>query len=100
LGKNEEAQANVNKALQLAPQHPEALAVKERLELDNKLARLATKVEQEPSNSAAKEELQTTLAEVSSRPIASPVTITNIARAGSYRRSRASSNERGKSTQD
>ncbi len=81
LGRHEEAQANVNKALQLAPQHPQALEVQQRLELDNKLADLATKVEQQPDNSAAREELRKTLAKVSSRPIASPVTITNVARA-------------------
>ena len=81
LGRNEEARATVNKALQLAPQHPKVLELQERLELDNKLADLATKVEQEPDNSAAREELRKTLAKVSSRPIASPVTITNVARA-------------------
>ncbi len=81
LGRNEEARASFNKASQLAPQHPQVLEVQKRLELDNKLADLAAKVEQQPSNSAAKEELQKILADVSSRPIASPVTITNIARA-------------------
>ncbi len=81
LARNEEARASFNKASQLAPQHPQVLALKERLELDGKLGELAAKVEQQPNNSSAKEELQRTVAEVSSRPIASPVTIVNIARA-------------------
>ncbi len=81
LGRNEEAQASVNKALQLAPQNPQVLKVKQRLEFDEKLTVLTTKVEQEPSNTAAKEELQNTLASVASRPIASPVTIVNVAHA-------------------
>lgn len=81
LGRNAEAQANVSKALHLSPQNPEALKVKQRLELDEKLTDLTAKVEQEPSNTAAKEELQTTLASVANRPLASPVTITNVARA-------------------
>ncbi len=81
LGRNEEARASFNKASQLAPQHPKVLELERRLELDNKLADLAAKAEQQPNNSAAREELQKTLKEASSHPIASPVTIANIARA-------------------
>lgn len=80
LGRNAEAIASFNKAAKLAPQLPQVIELRQRLELDNKLTDLATKVEQQPSDSAAREELQKILREASSRPIASPVTIANIAR--------------------
>jgi hypothetical protein len=67
--------------LQLAPKNPQVLSVQQRLEIDQKLAALANQVEQQPNNGQAKQQLERTLAEIAETPIASPVTIMNVARA-------------------
>ena len=81
LGDNQAAQTNVAKALALSPQLPAALDLKKRLELDSNLEKLSTLVQQNPNDEAAKSQLSTVVTQASSMQIASPVTITNLARA-------------------
>lgn len=81
LGDNAAADGNVKKALKEAPQLPAALELKKRIELYRNLAALTSKVEQNPSDTAAKAKLATTVNEVAQLPMASPETMTNFARA-------------------
>jgi tetratricopeptide (TPR) repeat protein len=80
LGDNTAAEANVKKALKEAPQLPAALELKKRIELDRNLAALASQVEQNPNNAAAKAKLANTVSEFTHLKIANPMTISNIAR--------------------
>jgi len=81
LGDNDVAEQNINKALQMAPRNAEAINLQKRLELDRNLEGLVTRVEQNPSDVAAKGQLSQVVSEASKMQIASPVTIVNLARA-------------------
>ena len=81
LGDNGAAEQNVNKALQIAPRNAEAMDVKKRLELDRNLEQLTTRLERSPNDHAAKAQLDQVVSEASKMQLASPVTITNLARA-------------------
>ncbi len=81
LGDNGAAEANVQKALRVAPQLPDALELKKRIELDRNLAALTAQAQQDPNNVAVRAELQKTVIEATRQPIASPVTLTNLAAA-------------------
>jgi tetratricopeptide (TPR) repeat protein len=81
LGQNADAEQNVKKALQAAPQNTEALRLVKRLELDRNLEQLSARVEQNPSDQAAKSQLGQVVSDASKIPIASPVTSVNLARA-------------------
>lgn len=81
LGNNDQAQAEITQGLQLAPKDPQVLAAQKRLELDQKLTTLAARVEKQPNDSQVRQELQAALSGAAKGPIASPVTIANLARA-------------------
>jgi tetratricopeptide (TPR) repeat protein len=81
LGDNGAAEQNINKALQLAPQNTEVIDLRKRLELDRNLEQLTARVEQRPNDDAAKAQLNRVVLEAGEMQIASPVTITNLARA-------------------
>jgi tetratricopeptide (TPR) repeat protein len=81
LGYNAAAEANVQKALQVSPQFAPAVEAKARLDLDRKLATLASQLEQNPNDSAAKAQLQQAVSEAARLHIASPVTLANVAHA-------------------
>ena len=81
LGDNAAAEANVQKALQAAPQLSAALELKKRIELDRNLATLTAQAQQDPNNVAVRAELQRTVTEATRQPIASPVTLINLAAA-------------------
>lgn len=81
LGNNMAAEANIQKALQASPQFAQALDVKKRLELDRRLTILASRLEQNSNDTAAKAELRQTVSEAAHLPVASPVTMANIAHA-------------------
>lgn len=81
LGDNTAAETKIEKVLKDAPQLPAALELKKRIELDRNLAALASQVEQNPNDAAAKAKLADTVSEVSHLKIANPETITNVARA-------------------
>jgi tetratricopeptide (TPR) repeat protein len=81
LGDTQSAQTNLDKALALSPQLPAALDLKKRLEIDSNLQKLSSAVEQNPNDQAAKDQLSTLVSQASSMQIASPVTMTNLAKA-------------------
>lgn len=81
LGNNKEAEAKIEKALEQSPQHPAAVDLKKRIELDRNLAALTNRVEQDPHDAAAKAKLAATVREVVPLKTASPETISNLARA-------------------
>jgi tetratricopeptide (TPR) repeat protein len=81
LGDTQSAQTNLDKALALSPQLPAALDLKKRLEIDSNLQKLSSAVEQNPNDQAAKDQLSTVVSQASSMQIASPVTMTNLAKA-------------------
>jgi tetratricopeptide (TPR) repeat protein len=81
LGDDGAAEQNVKKALRIAPQNVEAAAVQKRLELDQNLAQLTTAVEHSPNDPNAKAQLDQVVRQASQMQLASPVTITNLARA-------------------
>ena len=81
LGDDAGAEANLQKALRTDPQSVEALQLKKRIELTHNLISLTSRVEQNPKDATAKTELEKTVAEVTRYPIASPTTLTTVARA-------------------
>lgn len=81
LGDTQSAQTNLEKALALSPQLPAALDLKKRLEIDSNLQKLTSAVEQNPNDQAAKDQLSTVVSQAGSMQIASPVTMTNLAKA-------------------
>jgi len=81
LGDPAAAETNLQKALQTAPQLPEALALKKRIDLDHRLTSLTEQAKQHPDDDAIKTNLQTTLSEAASLSIASPLLLAHIARA-------------------
>ncbi len=81
LGDNDSAENRVNKILQAAPQNLEAVQLKARIELDRKLEQLTTQVERNPEDHAARIQLGGIVSETSRMPVASPKTLSNLARA-------------------
>jgi tetratricopeptide (TPR) repeat protein len=81
LGDNGAAEQVLNKALQIAPRDPAVMAVEKRLELDRNLEQLTARMEQNPNDNAARAQLDQVVQEASKIPLASPVTLTNLARA-------------------
>jgi tetratricopeptide (TPR) repeat protein len=81
LGNNDDAQKTVVKILQASPRDPQGLQLKQRLELDQNLEQLSTRIEHNASDEAAKSELTQLIGQTQTTPIASPVTMANIARA-------------------
>jgi tetratricopeptide (TPR) repeat protein len=81
LGDNGAAERNLTKALKIAPTNVEAVAVQKRLELDRNLEQFTARVEQSPNDPNAKAQLEQVVHEAGQMQLASPVTITNLARA-------------------
>lgn len=81
LGNNQAAQSTVEKIEQFSPKNSNLSELRNRLALDKNLAGLTATVEQHPENAAAKTELAQTVASASKLQIASPVTLTNLAKA-------------------
>jgi len=81
LGDNAAAEANVNKVLQVALQMQQAVDLKKRIELDRNLEQLTAQVEANPNDQAARTQLGNVVSNATGMQIASPVTITNVARA-------------------
>jgi len=81
LGNDASALTNLDKALQKDPNLPEAVQLKEKIELVRDLDKLTPHVESNPADAAAKAELQKKIADVAKSPIASPETLAKVARA-------------------
>jgi len=81
LGHEQEAEQNVQKALQAKADLPEALQLKQKIEIARNLQSLATKVEQEPANQEARTDLQKNIAAAAPLKWANPNAVTSLARA-------------------
>jgi tetratricopeptide (TPR) repeat protein len=81
LGDHDAAASHLEQALKVSPALPQALELNKRIELDRDLTRLTTVVEQHPEDTAAKRSLETSVAAASNASLASPVALTNLARA-------------------
>jgi len=81
LGNESAASETLQKAIQADPKAPEVLALQHRIEIARTLDRLATQVESDPNDAAARAELSRTLSEASQMQFANPQALTNIARA-------------------
>lgn len=81
LGDTTAAKENLKKTLNVAPEMPAALELKERIELDRNLAALVSQVEQNPGNAEARDQLAKTVVRVAPLKFANPEAITNVARA-------------------
>jgi len=81
LGHEQEAEQNVQKALQAKADLPEALQLKQKIEIARNLQSLATKVEQEPANQEARTDLQKNIATAAQLKWANPNAVTLLARA-------------------
>jgi tetratricopeptide (TPR) repeat protein len=81
LGDRQAADASIRKALQADPHWAEALELQKRIGLVRSLDSLTSQVEQHPRDAAAKGELAKVVGEVTQYPIASPSTLTSLARA-------------------
>ena len=81
LGDHKSARAGLAKALEQAPQLAEALNLKKRIDLDDRLNTLTAQVERDLNNAAAKKELASTADEVAGLHVASPVLLSKAARA-------------------
>jgi len=80
---NKEAEQNVQKALHAKADLPEALQLKQKIEIARNLQSLATKVEQEPANQEARTDLQKNIAAAAQLKWANPDAVTTLARAQS-----------------
>jgi tetratricopeptide (TPR) repeat protein len=81
LGDNTAAEMRISNILKAAPQLHDALELKNRIELERNLIALASQVEQNPTDAAAKAKLAHTVKEVTPLNIANPKTIANVAHA-------------------
>ncbi len=81
LGKQQPAQENLNKALQLDPQQPTALELKSKIVSVGRLQQLTSTVQREPVNGAARQQLEEAAAEVDRMPLANPQALTSLAKA-------------------
>ena len=81
LGNDSAAEAQLDKTLQESPKSQGALELKNRINLDRSLADLTKRVEDNPTDTAAKTMLDSTAREVAQQPLASPKTMLNLARA-------------------
>jgi tetratricopeptide (TPR) repeat protein len=81
LGSEAAAKANVSKALSADPHFGAAVALNTRIEIEQQLPALAAKVEQNPSDTQAKAQLQQNVAEILKAGPANPNTLTSVAQA-------------------
>ena len=81
LGHEQEAEQDLQKALQANADLPEALQLKQKMEVAQNLQRLATQVEQNPSDQLARTELQKNVLQAAQMNWANPIAVTSLARA-------------------
>ncbi len=81
LGHEQEAEQNLQKALEAKADLPEALQLKQKIEIARNLQSLAAKVEQEPANQEARTDLQKNIAAAAQLKWANPNAVTSLARA-------------------
>lgn len=81
LGDHKAAEANLQKAIEKAPDLPNVVELKKKLDLDQALTKLTAQVEQHPADPALKQELKQKVEEASKRPVASPQLLTTLAQA-------------------
>ena len=82
LGDHAGAEANLQKVLQQSVNLPlVAVELKNRIDVDRRLAAQSAQLEQHPADAAVKESLQRTVSEATRLSVASPVLLANIARA-------------------
>ena len=81
LGDQSAAETNVQKALQIKPDLPEAVALKQRIDTDNALTNLTPQLVQHPNDASTKQQLENPVAQAASLQIASPKFLAHIASA-------------------
>lgn len=81
LGNEAAAEEKLDKVLQTSPGLPGALKLKNQIEVNRDLAELVERVENNPSDAAAKSRLVGTVNKVDAMTVANPETIANVARA-------------------
>ena len=79
LGEHAVAEATVDQALQAQPASPAARDLKDRILFDRTLSELAVKVEQDPTDAPARQQLQAAVLEAVEQSVASPTMLVNIA---------------------
>ena len=75
LGNDDVAKAKLDAALQKDPHLPEAQDLKNKVQLSDRLQALTSQVEATPTDSAAKQQLEQTVSEVSRAKVANPQTL-------------------------
>jgi tetratricopeptide (TPR) repeat protein len=81
LGNQAVAETTLQKALQKAPTLPQAMALKQRIEIDRGLSTLTSQLAQHPGDAAVRQQLANTVAQSASLKIASPVFLGHVAMA-------------------
>jgi tetratricopeptide (TPR) repeat protein len=81
LGHEEAAAREVRRALQLDPRSTEAIKLQQQMQTVQKIDHLASHLNQNPGDRAARAELERNLAAVTARPVASPEILAKVARA-------------------
>lgn len=81
LGNEEAAKSNLQKALQANPGQPAAQELQKKLTVFDNLKQIASQVEANPNDNAAKTKLASTLAQASQLKTASPAALIQVARA-------------------
>jgi tetratricopeptide (TPR) repeat protein len=81
LGDDQAAKENVGKALAKNPQLNKAVMLNKRIEAEAQLPSLTKQVEQNPSNTLAKERLKQSVTEIANAGNASPAALTSVAKA-------------------
>jgi tetratricopeptide (TPR) repeat protein len=81
LGKNDDAKTNLSKALRISPALLAAVTLKQRIDTDDALANLTTRLAQNPQDGDAKTQLAKTVAQTESLKISSPVFLSHVAKA-------------------
>jgi hypothetical protein len=81
LGQEQQAQDNLNKALETAPGLEPAHDLKAKIDVANKLSTLTEAAEKEPDNAQVKQDLQTTVSQASQYKFANPAVVNNISKA-------------------
>ncbi|MDI3254611.1 MAG: hypothetical protein QJR10_07500 [Bacillota bacterium] len=79
LGQEGPAQQNLARALQMDPRQPAALALKSKIDAVTQMRQLAHTVQSNPSDVAAKLELEEVAARVSQMPLANPRALVSLA---------------------
>ena len=81
LGDQKDALDRIGQALKVNPDFQPALDLRQRVDAETKLPQLTTQVENNPTDSTAKAQLQQTISTIAKQPILNPGTLTNVAQA-------------------